>query len=212
LILLDHLVVAARNLEEGAAWVESRLGVATSPGGRHDLMGTHNRLLALGDGRYLEVIAVDPEAPAPGRPRWYELDASRMQVRLARSPALIHWAVRTDDIEGAIAATAAGRPDILALERSGLRWKIGVPASGRLAQDGVSPTVLEWSGRHPCDVLPESGCRLEQLVLMHPQAAQTLDSLRRAGLPAGEPIVAREEGSGLMARIRTPRGIAELGP
>ena len=44
---LDHLVVAARTLEEGAAWVEAKLGVPMAGGGKHDLMGTHNRLLRL---------------------------------------------------------------------------------------------------------------------------------------------------------------------
>ena len=45
-LALDHLVVAARTLEEGVAWVESRLGIAMGPGGKHAAMGTHNRLLS----------------------------------------------------------------------------------------------------------------------------------------------------------------------
>jgi hypothetical protein len=60
--VLDHLVVAARTLEEGAAWVTGRLGVSMAPGGKHALMGTHNRLLSLGARAYLEVIAIDPDA------------------------------------------------------------------------------------------------------------------------------------------------------
>jgi hypothetical protein len=59
-IRFDHLVVAARELAVGVAWVESRLGVPMGAGGRHDVMGTHNRLLSLGPGRFLEVIAIDP--------------------------------------------------------------------------------------------------------------------------------------------------------
>jgi hypothetical protein len=212
MILLDHLVVAARNLEEGTRWLESRLGVMTSAGGKHAAMSTHNRLLSLGEGRFLEVIAIDPDAPPPGRARWFDLDEAPMKVRLARSPALIHWVVRTDEIEAAIAATAGGQPEILSLARSGFHWRIGVPASGRLAQNGVSPTVIEWEGGHPCDRLPESGCRLEQLLLMHPQAKHTLASLHRAGLPEEEPVQATDAGLGLRARIRTPRGIVELGP
>ena len=62
---LDHLVVAAADLEEGTRWVEERLGVGLEAGGRHTLFGTHNRVLSLGPDCYLEVIAVDPEAPPP---------------------------------------------------------------------------------------------------------------------------------------------------
>src|SRR5215211_7084386 len=65
--VFDHLVVAAARLDEGAAWVRERLGVEMNPGGRHPRMGTHNRLLRVGPGRYMEVIAVDPDAPAPDR-------------------------------------------------------------------------------------------------------------------------------------------------
>jgi hypothetical protein len=67
---VDHLVVAAATLEQGVAWCEATLGVTPGPGGRHALMGTHNRLLNLGSAAfphsYLEIIAIDPEAPAPG--------------------------------------------------------------------------------------------------------------------------------------------------
>ena len=59
MLVLDHLAVSAATLEEGAGWIGERLGVAVEGGGRHAEMGTHNRLLSLGD-LYLEVIAVDP--------------------------------------------------------------------------------------------------------------------------------------------------------
>jgi Glyoxalase-like domain len=209
-ISFDHLVVAARTLDEGAAWVESRLGVPMAQGGKHAAMATHNRLLCLGPGRFLEVIAIDPDAPPPGRPRWFTLDEPETQARLAQGPKLLHWVVRTDDIERAIAATAGGQSEVLALSRGDYRWKIGVPASGSLAQGGVSPTVIQWQGKHPADALPDSACRLERLVLHHPEAQHMLQSLRLAGLSTQEPIGANLQGLGLEARIRTPRGIAEL--
>ena len=56
---IDHLVIAAETLAEGVAWVEDRLGIACSGGGAHPAMGTHNRLIRLGD-LYLEVIAIEP--------------------------------------------------------------------------------------------------------------------------------------------------------
>lgn len=88
--VLDHLVVAARTLEEGAAYIERMLGVAMSPGGQHPQMGTHNRLLNLGGGVYLEVLAIDPQGIPPDRPRWFDLDSPALQQRLEAGPALIH--------------------------------------------------------------------------------------------------------------------------
>jgi hypothetical protein len=46
-VQLDHLVIAAATLEEGVAWCEATLGVTPGPGGKHPLMGTHNRLLSI---------------------------------------------------------------------------------------------------------------------------------------------------------------------
>ena len=205
-IRFDHLVVAARALDEGVAWVESRLGVAMGAGGRHDAMGTHNRLLSLGPGRFLEVIAIDPSAAPPGRARWFELDTPQMRARLEKGPSLVTWVARADDIEAAIAATAAERCDVLALSRGDFRWRIGVPASGSLALSGVSPTIIRWQTHHPADVLADSGCRLEKLVLRHPQAVSALHALRVAGLSPDDPIEAEDGAARMEAHLRTPRG------
>jgi hypothetical protein len=156
----DHLVVAARTLEEGSM---SRLGAPMVPGGKHALMGTHNRLLSLGHRRFLEVIAIDPGAPAPPRPRWFGLDTPAMKAQLDRGPALIHWVMRTDDIENALREYPEA-VEILQLERGEYRWRIGVPRDGRLPCDGACPTLIQWEGGlHPADRLPESGCMLLDL-------------------------------------------------
>jgi hypothetical protein len=210
-IRFDHVIVAARALEEGVDWAERRLGVALGAGGRHDAMGTHNRLLSLGPGRFLEVIAIDPEAQAPARPRWFALDTPAMRSRLAHGPALIHWAARTDDIEGAVEATAGEtRPGILALSRGAFRWKIAVPADGSLPGNGIAPTLLQWSSRHPAELLADAGCRLEALVLRGPNAPAVLQALRHAGLAEGDPVRALHDGAGIEARIRTPKGTVEI--
>src|SRR5258706_5086926 len=96
---LDHVVVAARTLDEGSDWIEARLGVRPVPGGKHALMGTHNRLLGLGKRVYLEGIAIDPGAPKPARARWFSLDQPEMTRRLERAPSLIHWVVKSESIE-----------------------------------------------------------------------------------------------------------------
>lgn len=81
---IDHLVVAAVDLAGGARWIEERLGVALDAGGRHEVFGTHNRVLSLGPERYLEVIAVDPEAPPPARPPAMVRARHRGHARTAR--------------------------------------------------------------------------------------------------------------------------------
>ncbi|MEP7260466.1 MAG: VOC family protein [Usitatibacter sp.] len=209
-IRFDHLVITARTLEEGVAWVERRLGVTMGAGGKHDVMGTHNRLLGLGPGRFLEVIAIDPQASPPLQPRWFELDSPAMQARLEHGPALIHWVARTDDIEAAVSSTFASPPEILALARGTFRWKISVPADGSLPRGGIAPTMIQWFTQHPSDVLPDAGCRLEALVLHHPDAPAMLHELRFAGLSAADPVQAHHEGAGLVARIRTSKGTIEL--
>jgi len=206
----DHVVIAARALGEGVDWLERRLGVTMAAGGRHDVMGTHNKLLSLGPGRFVEVIAIDPDANAPLQARWFELDTPAMRERLAKGPALIHWVVRSDDIEAALDAMGGERPQALALARGAFRWKIGVPADGHLEQGGVQPTVIQWFTQHPADVLPDSGCRLESLVLHHPEASSIVHRLRYAGLSAADPIQPSHEGAGLEVRIHTPRGLVEI--
>src|SRR5439155_14103393 len=96
---LDHLVVTSPTLEAGVKWLQEALGVAPQAGGDHQRMGTHNALVRLGGGTYLEVIASNPAAPYPARPRWFELD----RMTTDATPALATWVARTDDIKSAVA-------------------------------------------------------------------------------------------------------------
>lgn len=208
-IAFDHLVMAARTLGEGVAWVEERTGVPMGPGGRHAAMSTHNRLLSLGPGRFLEMLAIDPEAADPGRPRWFGLDSPAMKERLARGPALVHWVARAEDLDAALAALALGSPEVLSLSRGDYCWRIGVPRDGSLQMEGAAPTLIRWEGAHPAERLPDSGCTLASLRLGHPQAAAMMQRLRGAGLAASDPIEAIA-GPALVARLATPRGMVEL--
>jgi hypothetical protein len=211
-LALDHLVVAARTLEEGAQWLEARTGVPTVAGGRHALMGTHNRLMGLGGGAYLEIIAVDPDAPAPVRPRWFALDSPAMRARLEAGPALVHWVARTGDIDAARAAAPALVGEVLALSRGDFRWRIGVAADGSMPAGGAFPTLIQWEGdHHPATALPDSGCRLKGLAARAPAAARLLATLRALGLPESEPVrLVEGDAVGLSAELRSPRGVVLL--
>lgn len=161
---LDHIAIAADTLEAGRTYVEQALGVTLQPGGQHAHFGTHNLLLGLEEGLYLEVIAVDPAAPAPGYPRWFDLD------RFTGRPCPHIWICRTDDMAGFTAAhPEAGQP--VSLARGDLRWQMAVPADGILPRDNRFPAVIEWQcDTHPATRLAPSGCRLAGLEVHHPEA------------------------------------------
>jgi hypothetical protein len=213
---LDHLVVASSRLEEGVTWVEQQLGVRPQPGGKHVAMGTHNALLKLGPRTYLEVIAIDAEATAPARPRWFSLDEPSMQARLAAGPALITWALRCDSLPAAC-ARVPDLGEILPMSRGDFHWKIAVPESGSLPWSGVLPAAIQWEpgidgAMHPCDRLPESGCELLELRLAHPAAV-----LGTAGVVAMfrelrivGPVDLKSGPVRIEARIRTPTGEVAL--
>ena len=162
---LDHLAVAATTLSAAVTHVETSLGVNMTAGGRHARFGTHNQLLGLCEGLYLEAISVDPGAPHPKDARWFDLD--RFQGR----PRLNNWICRADDLDAAIdALPEAGRAVDLA--RGDLRWRMAVPEDGILPFDGLFPALIQWQVEVlPGETLPGSGARLNRLELCHPEAA-----------------------------------------
>jgi hypothetical protein len=214
----DHLVIACDALDRGVDWVEQQLGARPQPGGQHAAMGTHNALLRLGARCYLEVIAIDPAAALPSRPRWFGLDTPAMRQRLAAGPALITWVVRCESLAAACARVPE-LGDILPMQRGDFRWRITVPDSGELPASGVLPAAIQWDPDengvplHPCDRLPDSGCELSGLALTHPAAVlgavgllATFRELRIVG-----PVDLAPGPIGLAARIGTARGAVTLG-
>lgn len=191
---LDHLAIAAETLEAGTRYAEDMLGVPLCEGGHHAAMGTHNRLLSLGPDLYLEVIAIDPDAPTPDRARWFGLDTFK------GAPRLHAWIVALDDIGSA--PNSAGQP--LALARGDLRWSMAVPEDGALPLDGLHPAFIAWDGDgHPAARLPDCGVRLSALDLRHPDA----DALGAVLAGFSDPRVTLAEGSPrLQARLSTARG------
>ena len=198
--IMDHLVVACERLEDGVAWIEERLGVATQAGGHHVDMGTHNRLLSLGPNEYLEVIAVDPEAAAaPNQPRWFDLD------RFKGAPRLTHWAARVADLNDA--PVEAGQP--WDLKRGDLQWRMAIPSDGILPFSGRHPGLLEWQTPHPAPRLEDKKCRLQALRLEGPQS-EILSTALKGRLKDQRVTLVEADTVKLSADIKTPGGIVTL--
>lgn len=200
MLVLDHIVVAAETLADGAAHVQAALDVELSDVGIHDRMGTHNRLLSLGVGLYLEVIAINPDAPTPAQARWFDLDSFR-------GPAMLtNWVLRTDDLAAALAVAPPGVGAPISFVRGPYLWQMGVPPDGRLPFDGAAPALIEWeSALHPAEQLPDRGCRLEGLTVEHPDAEALVAAWPALGRVAGVRVVTGPV-KRLWAEIDTPSG------
>lgn len=194
----DHVAVAGETLEVARAHVETSLGLEMKNGGQHAVFHTHNAVMGLSDGLYLEAISVDPSAPAPSRPRWFDLD------RFEGRPRLTNWICRTDDIEAAVERfEEAGLP--VALQRGEMRWRMAVPASGILPFDNLFPALIQWDvDVTPAALLPASGATLRTLTVSHPWA-KALEAMLAPVLEDAR-IVFDEGPASLSATFATPHG------
>jgi len=199
---VDHLVFAGPELREGIERIEALLGVGPVPGGRHPRFGTHNALLSLGSGTYLEVIAPDPTLERPSRGLPFAMgDPSGWR--------LATWALRAEPIDE-IAAGAAGlgavqdgrraRPD-----GTVLTWRLTDPYAMPLS--GVVPFLISWGDTpHPSGAAPVAGT-LRALRVEHPQPERVRSALEVLGAPVR---VDRAAAAALVATIATERGSIEL--
>ena len=206
---IDHITVTAPTLDVGAAWVQQALGVAPQMGGEHPRMATHNMLLRLGEALFLEVIAPNPLATPPARPRWFALDT----LRPGTEPALATWVARSSDIQVAAAGSTEALGAVEPMQRGALHWLITIPADGGLALQGIAPALIEWQAPdHPAAKLPDLGLSLVQLELLHPEPqriARLLGSLEMddSRLCVGQLVDGPPR---LVAHIQTPQGLRQL--
>lgn len=185
----DHIVVIARDIEAGLDHVAAQLGLRLPPGGAHPLMGTHNHLVRLGEDTFLEVIAPDPAAAPPARPRWFTLDTPPEVPRLA------HWVVRTTDMAALHPRLPAACGPAIPVTRGDLHWLLTVPEDGSLPEGGTFPSLIEWgTDPLPPRAMPEAGLSLAQLRIGHPEPerlsallAPVIDDPRITVEPAAAP-------------------------
>ena len=203
---LDHLIVVAPSLESGMAELEQRLGSRPSAGGRHDGRGTQNALLSLGDGRYLELLAPDPEQAVPAARRFLGV-GDQTALHLAT------WVAKASNLDEVSrqareAGVELGEPKSggrRTPDGSWLAWRtLGADAS-RL--DGLIPFFIDWGDTPHPSMGAARGCMLQTLRAEHPDPLRVRSALAALDLDLE---VGRGDAPRLMATMKCPRGVVEL--
>ena len=208
---LDHIAVVAPDLAAGVAWVREALGVDMPAGGKHPEMGTHNRLVGLGPDVYLEVIAVDPEAPPPSHRRWFGLDdRDAVERHWREGRRLRSYAARCTDIAAIIGAEAETFGVPMRVSRGDRQWLFAVRPDGALPLGGVAPCLIYWGALGtPAPAMPDLGLRLQALRVETPDPDAVHAALDAIGL-ARKPEIGLGPQVRLTATIATPNGVRVL--
>jgi len=198
--LLDHFLLGCSNLEEGVAYVEERVGVRAAFGGVHPGAGTQNALLSLGERRYLEIIAPDPNQPSAEDTRG---------LKELKAPKIIGWAAHPGNLDDfAITLRKAGieftGPNAGSRQRPDgktLHWKTLIL---RDDADGLLPFFIGWGEgtTHPSVDAPQ-GCKLTIFEAETPDQAGLKLKARRMNLDL---IVVGSNTPHLAAEIAGPNG------
>jgi catechol 2,3-dioxygenase-like lactoylglutathione lyase family enzyme len=201
---IDHIVIGARTLEEGAAFVERELGVKPQAGGQHEGAGTHNLLLGMGPDCYVEVIAPDPSQPEPAQPRLFDLDDPATRTMLDSGPRLLAWVARVTAMDALMSRLGPRGGTIREMHRGGLSWRFGQPPQ-RQDMDNLIPCLIEWRGERAGKRLHDSQIRLVALEAEHPEADALRLALRDRGL--GDALATRKGSHPrLIARLTGKKG------
>jgi Glyoxalase-like domain len=204
--LLDHILLGSNDLQHGIDFVEQHTGVRAAFGGVHPGRGTQNALLALGERRYLEIIAPDPAQPDVKNPLAPEL-------RNFKKPRLVGWAAHPGNLSAFAdklrqAGIAFDGPSSGSRKRPDgrlLQWQ-----TLNLADDagGLLPFFIEWAPDtvHPSADAP-TGCAVAQFSAETPDPEKLMATLKLLNLDLP---VQKGDKSRLRATIHGPKGTLEL--
>lgn len=162
---VDHLLYAGPDLSTLKSDLSTRGGPDAAPGGRHANWGTHNALVGLGEGTYLELIAPEPGATGPWGGLFSKLSGPSLQA----------WCVRcgsADEVAELLAAAGVRCKRVPGgrklADGSELTWELVFPTAHRFG--GVLPFFIDWKGSvHPSSTLAPAA-HLQQITLEHPDA------------------------------------------
>ncbi|MGO1371848.1 MAG: VOC family protein [Senegalia sp. (in: firmicutes)] len=204
---LDHIVIAAPELEALALEFYKLTGIKPIAGGSHEGKGTANQLIGLGEGRYIELIGPDKSQDNPDKPRPLRVDD-------VVKTTVVGWSVRPDNMDMRVNEARKleydpGDPKPMDRKTTSgevLSWII-TPLNGGL--EGTVPFLIDWKdSKHPSNNLPT--VKLTSLTITHPQPDKVrlaLEAIRALDL-----VSEIHKGEvGLSIELDTPKGHVKIG-
>jgi hypothetical protein len=203
--IIDHFMWAAIDLKSASSEFERLTGVRPSFGGRHPGFGTHNALVSMSNGSYMEVLALDPEQDAK--------NPIVNEIAQLTSPEILAFHIARSDLES-VANVLEGMniaytgPLELGRERpdgATLRWRLLFPESPVFKH--ALPIFIDWmDAPHPSTSAP-AGCELTRFEVGHPNNVEL--TLLYEKLDVSLPVVHSEQAFA-KATLQTPKGMVVL--
>lgn len=178
---IDHIVYCVDDMDEAIRFFQNEVGVSPIIGGKHIAKGTHNAILSVGQGCYLEILAVDAANSKVTSSRW-------MGVDLVDRPTVTRWCLKSSSLHddsmllqrynGELGMVTAGLRELPSGQL--LKWQLSEPLSSPAVD--IVPFLIDWSesDSHPTFGLPVD-LALTAVTLYHPNPTliqPLLDSLR----------------------------------
>jgi hypothetical protein len=195
---IDHVILGIDDLDRGVKAFEAATGVKPVYGGKHP-GGTHNALVSLGDGIYLEILAVQQGVTIPP-------DYADLKKMKTLTP--IGWAVSSSDsaeLRNRLSAAGIAVSEPVDGSRttptgSTLSWQ-----SFALNENSLEvPFFIVWSKQtaHPSTTSP-SGCKLQQWSVASPR----VKDLERLGQALNLRVdVAESKTTSMRLSLTCPKG------
>ena len=164
--VLDHIVLAAPDLEEAIKDFQKKSGIEPVIAGTIKGLGIKCARVSFNDSSYLEIIAPDPNSPGPIG----ELLKSKRLKELTP----FHWAVRsarTEELKDEVAKFGY-TPDHISMfgaksDGTPKKWEMLYLYKHKLG--GICPFFINWANSdHPCAKLPVVG-KLKKFSIRAPE-------------------------------------------
>ena len=171
---IDHVILGIDDLDRGVKAFEAATGVKPVYGGKHP-GGTHNALVSLGDGIYLEILAVQEGVTVP---------ADYADLKKMKTLTPVGWAVSSGDsaeLRNRLSAAGIAVSEPVDGSRTTPRGSTLSWQSFALNESSPeAPFFIVWSRQtaHPSTTSP-SGCKLQQWSIASPRVKE-IEQLRQA--------------------------------